>query len=297
MMRPLCLAVEAIVVVVAASQVADAATSVPAVTPATIHVATPVPSPRATATTLPYPCNNINAYVTRPSVSTSVCAVQPGQVVVETGYINITMTGAAPNSTTSIPQAFIHTGIGPRIELNLSPPSAQNTQNGIAKTLGTTDIGFGVKAVLGYTSRALYGIGASMTVPSGSAAFTNGANTYELIVNGSYSLTSRLSLFGTAGFASLVGADAKGDVGRFGSFIPSLGTTYSLPSNWYVFVEGANFGKVAPNAGSRTLVDYGIQKVVGRTQFDAEAGNALNVVNGSRSHYVGVGVSVLLGKT
>jgi hypothetical protein len=268
--------------------------------PALADAAAPTPTPSPTVTpapAAPYPCTNINADVTRPSASTSVCAVQPRHVVVETGYTNTTTTGVGANSTTNVPQAFIRTGIGPRIEFNFTPPSAESTNNGIATTSGTSDIGFGLKAVLGYSSRGLYGIGGSMTVPTGSAAFTNGANTYELTLNGSYSLTSSLSLFGTAGFASLVGTDANGNLARFGSFIPSVGVTYSLPSSWYVFVEGADFGKVAPNAGNRLLVDYGVQKASGRVQFDAEAGNALNVVNGSRYHYVGAGVSALFGKT
>jgi hypothetical protein len=258
------------------------------------------PAPAATpspATSSTYPCNNINAYVTRPTIATSVCAVQPGQIVIETGYMNTATTGTGANSTATYPQALVKTGIGPRIEFDLTPPSVVNTNNGVATISGTSDLGLGVKAVLGYSSRALYGIGASMTVPTGSAAFTNGANTYSLILNGTYSLTSALSLFSTLGYSSLVGTDANGKLARFGSFIPSAGVSYSLPSNWYAFVEAANFGKLGPTGGSRTIIDYGIEKVVGRTQFDAEVGNALNVVNGSRFHYVGAGVSVLIGKS
>ena len=276
-----------------ADQPSATATLAPA---ASTAPATPAPTVTPTGAP-PYPCTNINADVNRPSVSTSVCAVQPRHVVVETGYTNTTTTGVGANSTTNVPQAFIRTGIGPRIEVNLTPPSAESTNNGIASTSGTSDIGFGLKAVLGYSARGLYGIGGSMLMPTGSAAFTNGANTYELTLNGSYSLTSTLSLFGTAGFASLVGTDANGNLARFGSFIPSVGLTYSLPSSWYVFVEGADFGKVTPNGGNRLLVDYGVQKASGRVQFDAEAGNALNVVNGSRYHYIGAGVSALFGKT
>src|SRR4029077_7718605 len=127
-------------------------------------------------------------------------------------------------------------------------------------------------------------VGVSMSIPTGSAAFTNGADTYTMIFNGSYTLTNQLSLFGTAGFNSLAGPDATGKLVRFGSFNPSVGATYSIPSNWYVYVEGASSGKVAGNAGRRGLVDYGVQKLCGRVQFDASAGNALNVVSGSRFH-------------
>lgn len=224
-----------------------------------------------------------------------MCAVKSGQVVVESGYSATTTTGKGANSTTNVPQSFIHIGIGPRIEIDLTPPSAEIVNNGIARTSGTSDIGAGFKAVLGYSSRALYGFGGSMTMPTGSAAFTNGADTYELILNGAYTLTSRLSLFGTAGFTSLNGTNANGKSARFGSFVPSTGAAYSLPSNWYVYVEGANLGKASPNAASRGFVDYGMQKVCGRVQFDAEVGNALNAVNGSRFHSVGFGVSALFG--
>jgi hypothetical protein len=271
----------------------------------TAKVAVADPTPQATAipaanaspsAALSYPCTNINAYATRPSVSTSACAVQPGQFAVETGYTLTATTGAGANSTASFPQMFIHTGIGPRIEFGLTPPSIQITNDGVTRTSGPSDLGFGLKATVGYSSRAVYGVGASMTVPTGSAAFTNGADTYALIINGSYTLTSRFSLFGTAGIDSLAGPDANGNLVRFGSFIPSIGATYSLPSNWFFYAEGASFGKVAPNAGSRGLIDYGVQKLCGRVQFDASAGNALNVVSGSRLHYVGFGVSALFGK-
>jgi len=196
----------------------------------------------------------------------------------------------------NVPQALIHAGIGPRIEFDFTPPSAESTNNGVAKISGSSDLGFGVKGILGYTPRVQYGIGASMTVPTGSPAYTNGANTYTFIVNGTYALAGNLSAFGTAGFNSLVGTNANGNLARFFSFVPALGVSYSLPKNWYVFGEAASFGHVAPNLGSRSLLDYGIQKVTGHVQFDAEAGNALNAVNGSRFHYVGAGVSVLFGK-
>jgi hypothetical protein len=225
-----------------------------------------------------------------------VCAVQPGQVFFETGYSSTTTAGAGANSTTSFPQSFIHIGIGPRIEIDLTPPSAEIMNNGITRISGTSDIGVGFKEVLGYSSRTLYGFGGSMTMPTGSAAFTSAADTYELSLNGSYALTSQLSFFGTAGLASLYGTDANGKSVRFGSFLPSTGAAYSLPSNWYVYIEGANLGKASPNAASRGLVDYGMQKVCGRVQFDAEAGNSLNAANGSRFRYVGFGVSALFGK-
>ena len=258
------------------------------------------PPPGATSSAapvaaLPDPCSNINAYVSRPSVSSSVCAVKAGQVVLESGYSSTTTTGAGANSTSNVPQSFIHIGIGPRIEIDLTPPSAEIMNNGIARTSGTSDIGVGFKALLGYSSRAVYGFGLSMTMPTGSAAFTNGADTYELILNGAYTLTRQISLFGTVGFTSLNGTDANGKSVRFGSFVPSTGAAYALPSNWYVYVEGADLGKASPNAGSRGFVDYGVQKVCGRVQFDAEVGNGLNAVNGSRFHDVGFGVSALFG--
>jgi hypothetical protein len=257
----------------------------------------PAASPGATASpALSYPCTNINAYATRPSVSTSPCAVEPGQIAVETGYTETTTIGAGANSSPNYPQLFIHTGIGPRVEFGMTAPSIQIVNDGITRTTGTSDLGFGLKETLGYTSSAIYGIGVSMTVPTGSAAFTSGANTYALILNGSYTMTSRLSFFGTAAFDSLAGTDTNGKLVRFGSFIPSVGATYSLPSNWFVYAEGASFGKIAPSAGRRGLIDYGVQKLCGRVQFDASAGNALNVVSGSRFHYVGFGVSALFGK-
>ena len=254
-------------------------------------VTVPSPSP------IPYPCNNIYAFVTRPTVSTSPCPVPPHEAVLETGYMNTTTIGMSANSTTGVPQAFIHTGIGPRLEFDFTPPSAESTNNGVTKISGSTDLGFGFKALLGYTARAQYGVGVSMTVPSGSAAYTNGANTYSFIINGSYTLSSNLSPFSTVAFDSRVGTDSSGNLKRFASFVPALGISYTLPSNWYVYGEAMNFSKVAPNSGSQSLLDYGVQKVIGQhVQLDAEVGNALNVVSGSRYHHVGAGASFLFGK-
>src|ERR1700680_1025331 len=73
--------------------------------------AIPAPSTSQSATSvaaLAYPCTNINAYATRPSVSMSACAVQPGQIAVETGYSSTTTTGAGANNSASFPQTFIH---------------------------------------------------------------------------------------------------------------------------------------------------------------------------------------------
>jgi len=288
----------------AAASGSPAQPATPVASPTPHHLPpTPTPTPPPTPTQPPtstapsYPCNNINAYVTRPTVSTSVCPVPPHHVVLETGYTNTTTTGVGANSTTNVPQAFIHAGIGPRIEFDFTPPSAESANNGLAKISGTSDLGFGLKTILGYTPKAEYGVGASMTLPTGSAAYTNGASTYAFVANGTYALASNVSLFGTAAYDWLVGTDSNGNLARFGSFVPSLGISYSLPSSFYVFGEAANFGKVAPTAGARSLLDYGIQKMIGQhMQLDAEAGNALNAVNGSRFHYVGAGASFLFGK-
>jgi hypothetical protein len=262
-------------------------------TPAPASSPLPAPSPAAAAG---YPCNNLNAYVSRPSVTNSACPVPPHQWMIETGYTNTATVGAGSNSGTNVPQALIKTGIGPRIEFDLLPPSMQKTNNGISTLSGTSDIGFGFKALLGYSQRATYGVSVLATLPCGSAAFTSGANTYTLDLNGTYAVNGRFSLFGTAAFNSLAGTDARGNLARFDSFIPSLGATYSLPSNWSLYAEGAMFNPVALGAGNSRLIDYGIAKNVGsRLQLDAEVGNSLNALNASRFHYFGVGASFLFG--
>jgi hypothetical protein len=219
------------------------------------------------------------------------------QVVIESGYMNTATTGAGANSSTSVGPALVKTGIGPRVEFDVTPPVFQATNDGVMRTSGATDAGFGLKAILGYSQRASYGVGALMTVPSGGKAFSSGANTYSLLVNGSYALSGVVSLFQTASFNSLVGADSTGKLVRFGSYVESLGATYNLPSNWSVYAEGSEFSSTSPGGDRRALIDYGVIKNVGaHLQFDAEVGNALNAVSGSRFHYFGVGASFLLGK-
>src|ERR1700727_2398395 len=72
--------------------------------------ASPAPSPAASVAAAAGPsdpCGSIISIVTRPTVTTSVCTVRTGRVLIENGYTNTTTTGPGGGVTVSYPQSLI----------------------------------------------------------------------------------------------------------------------------------------------------------------------------------------------
>jgi hypothetical protein len=255
----------------------------------------PSPSPSASPAAVSDPCGSIISIVTRPTVTTSVCTVRPRKALIETGYTNTTVTGAAGGTSVSYPQALIRIGSGdPRLEYDLIPPSANVSSIGGTVARGASDLGFGLKSELGYTSAASWGVNAYATLPTGAPAFTAGSAQYTANFNGAYTLNPTLSLAGTVGYNSLAGTNANNQLRRFSSIIPSLTLSASYPANSEFFVEYVYFSQAGPGLGSRTVIDYGFIRDLGpHVQVDVEAGVQPTAVNGQRAHYVGAGLSLM----
>jgi hypothetical protein len=197
--------------------------------------------------------------VTRPSVTTDVCTVQPHRFDVETGYSENTFT------------SYVRIGSGdPRIEYDLTPPSSQNG-----------DTAVGIKEMFGYTDRAQWGASAQMSFPTGAPAVTAGHSQYDLNANVGYTLSPALSLSSTIGFDAF-------------AFVPSIDLSATLTPNDALFVEYAYFSRAGIGLPGKSQFDGGfIHDLNAHVQFDVEYGFSPTLILGQRSHYVGAGLSFM----
>lgn len=264
--------------------------------------ATPAPSVSASPAASPTPsgpsdpCTTILAIVNRPSIGTGVCTVRPNHVMIEAGYTNTVTSGGNGTATVSYPQALIRVGTKiPQLDIEVAPPSYERTSGPVT---GVSDTSFGAKYELGYTAKAVYGVNAVVSEPTGDSAFTAGGASYTGNVNYGYTLTPVFSLFGTFGFNSLAaGHDAKGNLQRYSAFIPTLGVTAGLPANSQVFFEGAYFSHAGFGLPGRWYYDFGYQKdLSSKVQLDAEYGFSPTAIGGQTQQYVGAGVSFYVGR-
>jgi opacity protein-like surface antigen len=255
------------------------------------------PAPSASPTPVPDPCGSLSSIVTRPTFTTSVCTVQPHGILLESGYANTVTTGNGPSNAASYPQAFLRIGTGdPHLEWNVSPYTFDRTNASGVVSSGYGDVFAGIKAELGYTAKAVWGVNASLSLPTGSAGYTAGGPGYTANFNWTYTLNDTFSLAGTAGFNDLAGYDALGTPGRYFTFDPTLALFVSLPNQTELFAEGAYFTSAGPGLGAKSTFDVGYERdLSNNVQFDVEYGFTPTPVNGQRSSYVGTGLSFLFG--
>ena len=263
--------------------------------PSPVPTATPSPAPSATPSGPSDPCTTLLAIVTRPTVTTSTCVVKPKHVLVENGYTNTVTTGTGGGNVASYPQSFIRVGMNLRaLELDITPPNGNRSSVGGIVVSGSTDSAFGIKYEAGYSARWVYGVNGSVSVPSGSAAFTSGGTQYTGNFNWGYTVNSVISLSGTAGYNSLTGFAANGTVERFAQFVPTLLLYIAVPPKSQAFVEYAYFSHAGLGVRSKSLIDFGYQFDPNpHIQLDVEYGFAPTLINGQRQHYLGAGLSFI----
>jgi opacity protein-like surface antigen len=227
------------------------------------------------------PCTSLNSVVTRPSVTNSVCTVEPNHVLLETGYTNLTYANGGPDVT--YPQASLRIGTDIRhLEVDLNGP----VENRTGGAVGLGDIGAGLKYIIGYSPKMQYGAQFSFTSPTGTQQFSAGASQETLAFNASYILSPSMTLSSTQNYARLATNGTS-----YGSYIPSLILGASLPHNLGVFAEAAAFTNAAgPKTSTRYQYMLGATyDVTSRLQLDVE-----NITSPTKStgKYNGVGVGV-----
>ncbi|MGA7355706.1 MAG: hypothetical protein WA431_09235 [Candidatus Cybelea sp.] len=254
--------------------------------------ASPSPTPSAPSD----PCGSILSIVNRPTVSTGVCTVRPGHVLLENGYTNTTTTGAGGGSSALYPQSVLRVGtFDPHLDFEFGFPSAETSSVGQPKISGSTDISLATKYELGYSSSADWGIYGAVTMPTGSKAFTAGNAQFTGDLDGAYTINSEFSLAGTLGFNALSAANAAGLPQSYFAFIPSLELSAALPGGpSQISAEYAYFSASGPALPSKSLIDFVYQRDFGgHVQFDVEYGFSPTLINGQKQHYLGAGLSFM----
>jgi opacity protein-like surface antigen len=264
-----------------------------AVGPAAARAQSPSPSPSPAGPQ--DPCGSIASLVDRPTVTTSPCTVRPRHALLENGWTNTVTTGPSGGNTASYPQSLLRVGtFDPRLEFTFAPPSFNRSSVGGSSIGGWSDINLGAKYELGYTSKAVWGVGASASLPTGSRAFTAGNAQYSGDVNWAYSMNTAWSLAGTVSANALSAYNAAGIAQSYFACIPSVVLTASLPRSSSIFVEYAYYSRSAPNAGAKSLIDAGYTRDIGsNVQLDVEYGDSPTQLNAQTQHYVGAGLSFL----
>jgi hypothetical protein len=249
------------------------------------------PSPAAGVTD---PCTSLSTLVSRPTVTTSACAVKYGDLLIESGYTNATTSGTGANSLVTYPQANLRVGLGKNLEFDFNPESIAR-YSGTPRAVGTTDSSIGFKYEIGYTSKMTYGINAAYTLSTGSAPFSGFGDGVVANLNATLSLSPAVGLFSTVGYNEQ-SAGSPGQPARYHYVAPSLGGSVSLPQGFNFFAEAFNQSSTGVGLGGRYGFDTGFQKDVGsRLQLDVNYYDYLGVQNGGHLHAVGFGAAYLIG--
>ncbi|HZV77746.1 MAG TPA: hypothetical protein VFF63_08320 [Candidatus Babeliales bacterium] len=255
----------------------------------------PSSSPSPAPTPLSDPCGSILSIVTRPTVTTSVCTVRTGNVLVESGYANTVTTGSGGGSTVTYPQSLVRVGtFDPHLEADVIAPSYNRSSLGDTSASGSSDFGIGAKAELGYGARWLYGVNAAITYPTGSHAFSAGNAQFTGNFNWSYGVNSVVGLSGTMSFNALSGLNANSAPQSYFAFIPSIVAAATLPGPAEYYVEYSYFSRAGPSLAARSLIDTAYLRDFGpKVQLDVEYGFSPTVLNGQKEHYAGAGASFM----
>ena len=258
-------------------------------------LAAPSPTPSPPATPVPDPCGSILSLVGRPTVTTAACTVRAHRILVETGWSNTITTGAGGGATTSFPQTFIHVGTwDSHLEFTVAPPSWNRTTVGGTALDGTSDANFGAKYELGYDAKAVWGVDAIVTVPSGDLGFTGGKPQYQAAFNWTYALGPVYGLAGSINESSVTAFDASNTVRAFTVFDPTLNLSAALPNTAQAFVEYAYFSHAGLGLGPKSLIDFGyIRDLTPYSQIDVEYGYSPTPILGQKQHFVGFGFSFM----
>ncbi len=247
--------------------------------------------PTATASAIANPCGSILSIVNRPAITTTTCNVQPGHVEVESGWSTMVTTGAAGGIVSGGGITGIRIGTAPHLDLLLAPPIRSNSSSG---TSGWSDSGFGLRDVLGYSSKWLWGVNGVVTVPTGCRACTAGGMQYTGNFNWAYTVNATIGVSGTFGFNQFRGYNSSGGAQPYFAFAPSLEATANLPGPSMLFAEYAYYSQAGIGLGGKSIVDAGYVHGVGSNlAVDIEVGESPTLLAGQRQHYVGAGLTFM----
>jgi hypothetical protein len=233
--------------------------------------------------------------VNRPTIGTGVCTVRAGHALLETGWVNTITTDPGGGNTSLWGASLVRFGTGnSHLDFEFAPPNAGNSSLGAARATGVSDIAIVAKYELGYTSKALWGVNAQITLPTGGHAFTAGGPQYTANFNWGYALNSEFGASGTLGFNELRAYGPSGASQSYFAFVPTLEITAALPEASQLFAEYAYFSQAGIGLGSKNEFDFGYEHQLGsHALFDVEFGYTPTILGGQQQHYIGAGLSLM----
>jgi len=254
----------------------------------------PAPSPSPSAAAASDPCTSLSSLVSRPTFGTAACAVKPNDLLIESGYTNLTTSGTGASSTVTYPQASLRVGVAHDLEFDLDPSSIERI-SGAPTVTDTTDTSLGVKYEFGYTSKLLYGVNVLYTVNSGGPVAGSNGEGVLANLNGALVLSPAVGLFATLGY-NAQSAGTRDAPQRYHGIDPSLGASVSLPASFSFALEGFGQSSTAPGEGGRYGFDTAVERDIGsRVQLDVNYFDYLGVQNGAHPHSIGFGAAYLIG--
>lgn len=255
----------------------------------------PSPAPAATPNAPSDPCGSFLTIVNRPTIGTGVCTVRAGHAVLETGWNNTITTGPGGGNTATWGSSLVRFGTNnSHLDFEFTPPNATSSTLGGTRTNGVSDTAVVAKYELGYTSRALWGVNAQITLPTGARAFTAGGTQYTANFNWGYALNSEFGVSGTLGFNELRAYGPSGVSQSYFAFVPTLEMTAAVPGSSQLFAEAAYFSQAGIGLGSKSEFDFGYQRQIGsHALVDVEFGYTPTTLGGQRQHYIGAGLSLM----
>ncbi len=254
----------------------------------------PSPAPSAMPAAASDPCTALSSLVSRPTFGTAACAVKPNDLLIESGYTNLTTSGAGANATVTYPQASLRVGVAHDLEFDLDPSSIERI-SGEPTVTDTTDTSLGVKYEIGYTSKLLYGVNVLYTVNSGGPIAGSNGDGVLANFNGAWTLSPAVGLFASVGY-NAQSAGTRDAPQRYCGIDPSLGASVSLPASLTLALEGFGQSSTAPGQGGRYGLDAAVERDVGsRVQLDVNYFDYLGVQNGAHLRSIGFGAAYLIG--
>ncbi len=225
--------------------------------------------------------------VNRPSYSDSVCVVPKNNILLEFGYQadGLIETGTAQNFA----EPTMRVGLPLQSEFVIVMPN-YITQN-IRPHSGFTANTFGIKHVVGTTSKAMLTAEALFTAPGGSDAFGSqerGVAAYGIVA---YSLTPSLTLSGFMGVSSQ-STSKLNDGLRYTTFVPDVLLSWSH-DRYSLYAELYAQTKTAPDAGSGVIFDVAmLYLVTNYWEVDVEVAHRLTGAINQIDYYAGIGTSL-----
>lgn len=236
-------------------------------------------------------CTSIMDVANRPSNIDSACSVPFKKVVIELNYIDLQLINHA-GVQQNYPNAIIRFGLPSSTELFVLPPNY--IQQTSAPKSGSTAVTSGIKHSMSYQKKWVFALEGLVTIPGGSFAFGSQGWGGEFNGIASYSINQQLNVSAQLGISRTSEPPLLG--GRsFNSINPDIVLVYQPNQKLSFYTEVYGQSKISVLKGAGFNFDAGVLVLIStNTVFNLSAGQQLYNYLGGFTHYINVGISVML---